>query len=509
MLANSPKPKPFPSWSRTRRSIVGAALLVGLLQVALGTVWWVMNLSAVPAYGDTPEYVALAHTLRVDGYRTLAYPMFVRLSLDVSGRTGLPWQLPVYLGQTALAAATTYYFLRSVAPAVSRRAVILGTALVTTSPLVVHYATTVLSDSLATSFFVLALVGFARAAVCGDRSWRTAAVTFCGTLGAAFVRAEKATVLLVVAGVAIVVILAARWRRSSWGRQNFRIVGVVAIVSLVLPALMAMTVNRATQTADYGRPKPSLVTAAVSRIVWPHLAEIRDDLPAVARARISHDDAVAFDTNNNNALPMTLLFQQLDGGGDAVAWAAVHQALRCCAVSVAAATVGDAGEYAIAPITFAVEGTAAILPSSPPPTAGLMPTLWDVSRMRAAHPALTEAFLVVSWVLLLLLAAACLASRVGADSSPPARAGRRRRVQMLVVLWLGTVVNGCLFAAAEGADANLRYALSNIVVLTGALVVCALARDVGATRSARDRQPGAPGSDRSDVGLAAGVPGRG
>jgi putative flippase GtrA len=41
----------------------------------------------------------------------------------------------------------------------------------------------------------------------------------------------------------------------------------------------------------------------------------------------------------------------------------------------------------------------------------------------------------------------------------------------IVAVWLGTVLNACLFAASQGADANLRYALSTVIAVQCALVV--------------------------------------
>jgi hypothetical protein len=442
-----------------------AVSALAAVQVIVGVVWWLANLTAVPAYGDTPEYLRLADELRVDGYRTLAYPLLVRLSSAVSEPLGVPLQVPVYLLQTAVAAAAAWFLVRTAAPAAARGVVAFVTAVVVTSPLVLHYATSVLSDSLAASAFVVALTGLARVLIDGDMARRTLAITVGAALAAALLRTEKAAVLLF---LAIAVGVASIVARRRWARSGGRWVPVAAVLVLALPALLGSAVNRATQTTDYGRPAAGAVPAAVSRIVWPHLSDIRGDLPSEVRAQISAEEAATFDDHNNNALPMTRRMLEMDEGGSGVVRAAVVATLRCCAVEVAATAGGDVIEYAFAPVTFAVEGTARAVTGSDLDT----PTAWNLTRMTEHRPYLSGALLGVGFVLLPVLVIAAVAHR--RRQPELGRPGRRRQVAIVTTVWLGTVVNGCFFAAAQGADANVRYGLSTAMVVTAALAVLAL-----------------------------------
>jgi hypothetical protein len=449
-------------------------LAVGALQAVVGLVWWVVDLATVPAYGDTSEYLALAGTLRVDTFRTLAYPLLVRLSADTAARTGLPLQVPLYLLQTAVVVAAAWYAVRSFAPRLSRARVAGATAFVAASPLVLHYAVSLLSDSLAGSLLVVALAALGRVLVHGDRRVRTAVALAGATAGATLVRAEKGTVLLAIVALVLVGLLAVHWRRTRHRRPGtpLRAVAGLVVLSVVVPAIGATVLNHATQTADYGRPRLGLVSVAMSSVVWPHLSEIRDQLPARAREAISPEDAAAFDSTMNAVLPMTKRMQDLDGGGDAITGAAIRAALRCCAPAVAGTLATHSAEYAVAPLLFAKDGLPATLPGAPAPVAGGAPTLWDVSRMAAAHPGLTRGYLWVSWAATALL--------VGAGLLRWRRAGAARAVApralgaVVLIAWLGTVVNGVFFAAAGGADPNVRYAVANVMVLTAALVVWVL-----------------------------------
>lgn len=443
---------------------VRVAAVLAAIQVVVGSVWWLANLTGLPAYGDSAEYLRLAQDLRVDGYRTLAYPLIVRLASTVAEPFGVPLQVPVYLFQTAVAAGAAWYLVRTATPHARRIVVAFMAATVVTSPLVVHYATSLLSDSLAASAFVVALAGLARLVVDGVATRGTLAVTAGAALGAALLRTEKAAVLLAVA------VAAGAWLVLARRRRRGRLGPVAAVLVLAVPAMLGMAINRATQTADHGRPEAGVVPAAVSRVVWPHLAEIRDELPADVRAHVSAEDAAEFDRHNNNALPMTERMLEMDGGKPDAVWAAVRATLGCCALEVAATAGLDAVEYAVAPVTFAVEGTVRAVTGDDSDT----PTAWNLTRLSAHRPNLSTALLGVGFLLLpvLLVAVAANRPRRRAVDHPEAR----RQVAVVGTVWLATVVNGCFFAAAQGADANVRYGLSTVVALTGALAVLSFAR---------------------------------
>jgi hypothetical protein len=450
-----------------RRATVAVAAVLAAVQVLVGTVWWFANLTGLPAYGDSSEYLWLAEELRVDGYRTLAYPLLVRLSSSAGDLVGVPVQVPLYLFQTLVAGAAAWYLVRTAAPRARRRVVAFVAAVIVTSPLVVHYATSLLTDSLAGSFLVIALVGLARV-LGGDAARGTLAVTAGGSLGAVLLRTEKAAVLLAVALAAGLWLVLARRRTAAQARGWTTL--VAAVLVLAVPALLGSAINRATQTADYGRPEAGIAAAAVSRVIWPHLAEIRDDLPAEVRAQLSAEDATAFDSHNNNALPMTQRMLDMDGGESGVVWAAARATLRCCAVEVVATAGLDAIEYAVAPVTFAVEATASAVTGADSGS----PTEWNLTRLSAHRPDLSRALLGTGFLVLAALLVAAVVNRPRRRAVEDADA--RRQVVVLAIVWLGTVVNGCLFAATMGADANVRYGVSAAVAVTGALAVLAFAR---------------------------------
>ena len=132
------------------------------VQIVLGAVWWALNLNRVPKYGDTTEYIQLAQTLRVDSYRTLAYPIVVKLGILFQSHSGLNWTLPIYLLQTIVAAWAAWYLVGTILPEIRRRPRLFISAAVLSFPLTLHFTVTILTDSLATSFFILSICSLAR-----------------------------------------------------------------------------------------------------------------------------------------------------------------------------------------------------------------------------------------------------------------------------------------------------------------------------------------------------------
>ena len=83
--------------------------LVGL-QAALGAAWIARNLTWVPDYGDTAEFVQLARTLKVDTYRGIAYPALLAGIERLPGGKGV---LRATTGTPGEAARTGVLFLKA------------------------------------------------------------------------------------------------------------------------------------------------------------------------------------------------------------------------------------------------------------------------------------------------------------------------------------------------------------------------------------------------------------
>ena len=468
-----------PSRGRTRARVALACVaLAACPQIALGVAWWAANLGAIPAYGDTSEYLGLAQTQRVDEYRTVFYPAFLRGSEAVASWLHLSLPVVVYLIQTAVAGAAIWYLAATLWTLtqttrigermtwISARARRLILATVTlfllTLPLVAHFADTILPDSLAASFLVAALAALVRIAVIGDVRWRTIGLALLSVTAAEVARPEKIYVVVPVIAVTLVVVLlgAVRHRRRGPGagasvRLRWRQRAALTVL-VVVPVAVVVGVDHATQTADYGRPPLSPSVMLFNRAVWPRLEEIRPALPTAVRQVVSAADARTFDAQNNNVTGIVERLRAAAGGSDHLLDETTRVALRCCWPAIAASTADDFGRYLVAPIVYPLDRL----------TGAATPTGWTDSRMEQARPSLTSVYIAASFLTLGLVQLPLLLLWLVRARPRP----RRPTVAAIAVLFGVIAVNAALFAVTSGAEANIRYGMPSYVLLGGLLL---------------------------------------
>lgn len=457
--------------SRWGARLVGwSVVVVAAAVTCIGAVWWVLNLDDVPEYGDTPEYFDLAERLEVDEYRTLAYPLVVRGSMRVGSLFDLDAASIIFLGQTVVAAGAAWYLIRLLSDAWQRahpslwagcsrklRGVVeVGIAAgLLMLPLVNHFNLTILPDSLALSFFVVALAGLARMIVLNDLRLSTVAITTLTFGAAAFVRWERGYVLLAV--LALVALATGLWGRrapagtgiASRPRAMFAVCGLLAV-----PIGVVYLVNQATQTADYGRPSFGVAATTFDRTVWPRMEAIYPELPQDVRTVVSLEEARAFDDHNNEVLPMLARLQAADGGGNRLVWSTVQVAVAEHWPEIVRRTGWDIVKYAGAPFTHPGD----LITETPTATG------WTDSRMSMGHPRLTDRYLGVTfWSLFGVLVPALVA----AIAIPTAR--RRWLVGPTALVWglLGVAVllNAVMYGVHAGMHAHIRYAMPSYMLV--------------------------------------------
>lgn len=446
------------------RSALSLCVALGVTaQIVLGAVWWGLNLNDLPNYGDTREYIHLAETLRVDTFRTLAYPIVVGLGTAFQSHTGLDWSLPIYLFQTAVAAWATWYLVGTILSKVRRRRRMFISAGVLAFPLTLHYAVSILTDSLATSFFILSICSLARIVSRIQIDKMTMVVGLTGSVGTVMLRPEKFYIILVLVTACVLYLLfrsrpSQRAAHPSQSPTAVSLIGVIIIV-FALPGFAASAFNHSTQTANLGRPPATLAGALYDRIVWSHLEEIRGQLPSSVQPTLppSFETLPAASIVPERAAVLAAL--RVDGkGGDEQTMRAVRLTLECCSLSVAGESAVDIAKSFAAPITLVIDWVSG--------RGGA--TSWNLSRMSEAHPRLSLIYLLWSSALTFLVMAVALCHLLSR--------GDRRLVPIasVVTVWIligGTLVNAIFFGLVTSLDVNLRYALSNYMVMI-ALPVC-------------------------------------
>jgi hypothetical protein len=448
-------------------AVLGAAAAV---QIVIGAVWWVVDLTALPSYGDTFEYLQLAQSLHVDAYRTILYPAMLHVADGASAQAHIPVQTVMYLVQTAVLVAACAFLvstvwrvaaltagwsrLAGVRPRTRRGILVFATAVTVTTPLGLHYADSVLADSLAASLTITSVAAVIRVAA-GHR--RLLAVTLCTVPVAAaaeLMRSEKLYLVVAVCAITLIGIVAVRPRR--WLARS-----AALLVVLVVPAAIVHEVDAATQTANYGRAPLTLDTVLFDRSVWPRLEQIRPTLSPTLQAVITPQLARQFDEDPNGESAMILRLEAADGGRDVYVHDVTLAALRCCWPAITGDTALDGLKYAAPQVTTAIEW----MLQSPTPTP------YDIDKMAAAHPRLTSAFLWSSIVLFFaVLLPLSLLAAVRARGRLRGAAGAAAGVIACTVL-----VNAVMFAMLSAQPANIRYSLPAYLLLQACAVWGALA----------------------------------
>lgn len=268
------------------------------IQIGMGIWWMIQNITTIPCFGDSTEYINLSQSLQLDEYRTILYPLVLRAAIVIGNRLHVPFQVLVYAGQILLSFGSIYYvcwnlFAREDRPADWRKC-IFYTFGIMTIPVVNFLNLTILTDSLALSFLLVILVQIVK--VWKNETLRVVdvVVLVVAFLLEALVRADRiysCTLYLIVYSV-IQLIKKVDWRRAA-----------IVAAAVVLTAGAAIGINRSTQTPGlYGRVSTNLDFVLLDRVVWPNMAANYNDFSEEIKNTISLEEAMKFDEHNNNVM---------------------------------------------------------------------------------------------------------------------------------------------------------------------------------------------------------------
>jgi hypothetical protein len=459
-----------PAFMDWKKPVVVIVLVGYAMLMLIAIVWWVINLGTLPGYGDTGRYLRLAQSLRVDDFHTLFYPLILRGLKTAATFCGCRVELLVYLVQTVLTLTSIAYLGRALwdvtaaterfsdlkwVSALRRQAVIGAFAmLVFSRPLVNHFALSVMTDSLAVSFTTAGLAALIRISALGDTRLRTVVIGGLAIAAAGFMRAEKVYVM----GLTIVVAMAAAWwlARSTMSSHRRRMLAYLTLL-LLIPGIAVAVINRATQIPGYyGWPPVTTEVRLFVRTVWPRLRELRPLLSQEFQAVVSEKDAEAFDYNYNEYLRLVPLLQQHAGGTDLLVNEASWAAIRHHGREIASTTAMDALRYAMPLIAY---------PADLYYGHGNRASYWTHTRMRAATPLLTEAYLwVATGVLLIIQIPVVLTLLIRLRGS-----WNQRVVVAAGLLLVASIINAVLYAAGNGLQ-NVRYALPAVYLVFAGIV---------------------------------------
>ena len=268
------------------------------IQIGMGIWWIIQNITAIPCFGDSTEYINLSQSLQLDEYRTILYPLILRVAIAIGNRMHVPYQVLIYTGQILLSFGSIYYMCWNLLAREDKsadwRKCIFYTLGIMTIPVVNFLNVTILTDSLALSFLLVILVQTGK--VCGSETVRAVDVVMLvvAFLLEALVRADRiysCTLYLIVYSVIRLI------RKVDWKR--FAIVAA----AVVLTAGAAIGINRSTQTPGlYGRVSTNLDFILLDRVVWPNMVANYNDFSDDIKNKVSLEAAAKFYKNKNNVM---------------------------------------------------------------------------------------------------------------------------------------------------------------------------------------------------------------
>ncbi len=291
----------------TTRTSTRLIVLLLSLYLGLAAVWCAINLGHVPPYGDTGEYVRLAATLKVDGYRGILYPAILALAGRWAG--GLSFEPPalamvgVQVFQILISIVCTIYFLQvmfagrlaewGVRPAGRLALTALFVALLTLDPLVAHFNLSIMTDGLAVSLSLAFCAALADLATQRNLPLIPWSVLVASTIGVTNLRVEKIWVLLATCLLSWLLWKIRARPTTGDGTGDFarRVLPGLAVTALLCVGVQA---GRSVVFQDLGRWSP-LETAIHFRVIFRELGAIYDDLPDDVRRVLSREDAARYD----------------------------------------------------------------------------------------------------------------------------------------------------------------------------------------------------------------------
>lgn len=447
-----------------------AALILMSVQIVIGLVWMVANWAVMVPYGDVPEYIRLAHTFVLDMWRPVAYPLFLRLCMEIAHPLGVPFYTVVHFLQCAACLAGLYYTLQTVwvtffndrrpLPALgrdtflkdpSRRLLLFLTVFLFTNPLVLHFNLSVMTDSLCNTFSLVFVSAVLLILKGGRFDWRPVALGTAAFILMCLLRAER----LMLMGV-LMVVLAGVLAFKLRGPRRKQVIAAMAIL-LVVAIPMANVIKKETQTANLGRLPPSIHTALYQRIAYPYFADNYDAMPDSVKAVLTREDAKYSDAwqLNCNTIAAKVLREDPDHYGeilDAV-WMTVltHDTGR-----VFAAVFSDFAKDVFSPFIYNITTVHTVTTTD---------ITWN--RLRHGTPQLAYVYVTAAelafWALTVLLLVRIIKNR--------------RLLSDYRRLWAGLIVfvliQSAFYASTSNYGFHIRYQLFNysVQLIVGLMVL--------------------------------------
>ena len=266
------------------------------VQIVLGFIWAAANISSVPGFGDSAEYLQLSENLKVDEYRTIFYPLLLKIANFMQRHTGISYFYYIYALQVVLCFVAIFYMWHFLYTRILGRNGMIKEIIVSlylmTIPMVMGHNLTILTDSIALSALLVAITQLVRIPT-EDKRWNYV-VFFVAVTLELMIRADRIYSFTIYVAVYTVIYLIKTKNYKKY---------LLVLCCMLLAVVINLGINKKTQIKGYyGRIETNLSFVLLDRVVYPHMQQNYGDFPAEITDVVSIEDAQVFDTHNNNTM---------------------------------------------------------------------------------------------------------------------------------------------------------------------------------------------------------------
>lgn len=275
-------------------------LIVVIGQGIFAIIYISSHFGYVPGYGDTAEYLELAKTFELDGFRPIVFPLLLSIIIKLSNIFMIQYQIPLYILQLAYSFFAIYSLLGSIFSFFKTKKLkntLMYAIFVFTLPLVVHFNMSVRYDSISISTNLLFLAFFIK--FVSDRvnpkMLNLVFLVFFGILGSN-IRAESRYMYMGLYCIYIVYLLYNMIKK----KENLKKMLSLLIIALTVTIATSVIISKIFQNKHDGRLQPSVVYFLFERLVPKTLPKNYEYLSDEFKEMLPFEQVEEYVSHKNN-----------------------------------------------------------------------------------------------------------------------------------------------------------------------------------------------------------------
>lgn len=420
-------------------------------QIIMMIFFIIKNGTYKPTYGDTPEYLSLAQTLKLDIYRPFIYPYTLYLLSKFISIENITYLLyPIQNAISLLSCMVLVNTLKDVMEVkLNKKEILFYSLFLFSLPLIAHYNMTLLSDSFAISYnilFISFLIKYVRTEKVGYALATLIIMFLCAST-----RSEKIYFLsFVIVGIIIIKLihyLYERKRKDFKGKLNIKIIAGLSIILVLGNITTNMAKARFQNFEDVERTQSSISYILFERVVGDSLPDIYEYLPEDIKQTISYEEALESATEKNKYKKPYEKILKHDGNSKR-SYTIIKTAIRRNAPKVLINVLCDFIKNIFTPYYILLNQDDEVYK-------------YTISKMEGEHYLYTDAYVLYYDVLFIIINIYVLINKKSYKVSDK---------YGLVVVLLYTLVSSGFFACFTAFNFHIRYAMP-IYVLENAILI--------------------------------------